>query len=37
MIDGRNFFDQPMNSINKTHENIRRITTGKRDDCNRSR
>ena len=22
MIDGRNFFDQPMNSMNKTYENI---------------
>ena len=32
MIDGRNFFDQPINSMNKTYENIRRITTGKGDD-----
>ena len=27
MIDGRNFFDQPINSMNKTYENIRRIAT----------
>ena len=32
MIDGRNFFDQPINSMNKTYENIRRIATGRRDD-----
>ena len=32
MIDGRNVFDQPINSINKTYENIRRIATGKGDD-----
>ena len=32
MIDGRNFFDQPINSINKTYENIRKIVTGKGDD-----
>ena len=32
MIDGRNFFDQPINSISKTYENIRKIATGKGDD-----
>ena len=32
MIDGRNFFDQPINSMNKTYENIRKIPTGKGDD-----
>ena len=32
MIDGRNIFDQPINSMNKTHENIRKISTGKGDD-----
>ena len=32
MIDGRNFFDQQINSMNKTYENIRKITTGKGDD-----
>ena len=33
MINGRNFFDQPINSMNKTYENIRKIATGKSDDC----
>ena len=33
MIDGRNFFDEPINSMGKTYENIRRIATGKGDDC----
>ena len=32
MIDGTNFFDQPINSMNKTYENIRNIAIGKRDD-----
>ena len=32
MIDSRNFFDQPINSMNKTYENIRRIATGQGDD-----
>ena len=33
MVDGRNFFDQPINSMNKkTYENIRKIVTGKGDD-----
>ena len=32
LIDGRNFFDQPINSMNKTYENIRKIATGKGDD-----
>ena len=32
MIDGRNFFDQPINSMSKTYENIRKIATGKGDD-----
>ena len=32
MIDGRNFFDQPEISMNKTYENIRKIATGKSDD-----
>ena len=32
MIDGRNFFDQRVNSMNKTYENIRKIATGKGDD-----
>ena len=32
MIDGKNFFNQPINSNLKTYENIRRIDTGKGDD-----
>ena len=32
MIDGRNFFNQPINSMSKTYENIRKIVTGKGDD-----
>ena len=32
MIDGRNVFDQPINSMNKTGENTRRIATGQGDD-----
>ena len=32
MVDGRNVFDQPINSMNKTYENIRKIATGKGDD-----
>ena len=28
MIDGRNFFDQPIKSMIKTYENIRKIATG---------
>ena len=31
-IDGKNIFDQPINSNFKTYENIRKIATGKRDD-----
>ena len=27
MIDSRNFFDEPINSMSKTYENIRKITT----------
>ena len=32
MIDDRNFFDQPINSMNKTFENFRKIATGRGDD-----
>ena len=32
MINGRNFFDQPIDSMTKTYENIRKIATGKGDD-----
>ena len=31
MIDGRNVFDQSINSMNKAYENIRKIATGKGD------
>ena len=31
MIDGKNFFDQPINYDFKTHENIRKIATGQGD------
>ena len=32
MIDGKNFFDQPVNNSFETYENIRKIATGQRDD-----
>ena len=32
MIDGKNFFDQPLNSMTKTYKNIRKITIGQGDD-----
>ena len=32
MTDGKNFFDQPINSDLKTYDNIRKISTGKGDD-----
>ena len=32
MIDGRNFFDQPINSMTKTYENTRKIATGQGDE-----
>ena len=32
MINSRNVFDQPINSMNKTYGNIRKIATGKGDD-----
>ena len=33
MIDGRNLFDQPINSMIKTYKNIRKIATGQGDHC----
>ena len=33
MINDRNFFDQSINSMTKTYENIRKLSTGKGDDC----
>ena len=32
MTDGKNFFDQPINSTTKPYENIRKIATGQGDD-----
>ena len=32
MIDGKNVFDQPINSMIKTYENIRKIAAGQGDD-----
>ena len=32
MIDGKNLFDQPINSITITYENIRKIAAGQGDD-----
>ena len=32
MIDDKNFFDQPINSMTKAYENIRKIATGQGDD-----
>ena len=32
MTDGKNFFDQPINSDLKTYDNIRKIATGYGDD-----
>ena len=32
MVDGRNFFDQPIRSMTKTYENIRKIAIGQEDD-----
>ena len=32
MIDAKNLFDQPINSMSKAYENIRKIATGKGDD-----
>ena len=32
MIDGINFFNQPVKSSTKTYDSIRKITTGQGDD-----
>ena len=32
MIDGKNVFDQPIDSMDKTYENIEKIATGQGDD-----
>ena len=33
MINGENFFDQPIKDNKVTYENIRKVATGKGDDC----
>ena len=33
MNDGKNFFDQPINSRFKIYENITKIAAGQEDDC----
>ena len=33
MIDGKNFFHQPVKNDKVTYENIRKIDTGQGDDC----
>ena len=33
VIDGQNFFDQPVKNILITYDNIQNIATGQRDDC----
>ena len=33
MIDGRNFFDQPIKNDLKTYDNIRKIASGQGDNC----
>ena len=32
MIDGKNFFDQPVQSSMRTYDNIRKIAKGQGDD-----
>ena len=32
MIDGQNFFDQPVKNDMRTYDNIRKIATGHEDD-----
>ena len=32
MINGKNVYDHPVKNDSKTYENIRKITTGQRDD-----
>ena len=32
MIDGKNFFDQPVKNDKVTYENIRKVATGQEDD-----
>ena len=32
MIDGRNFYDEPMNDLIKQYDKVRKISTGQGDD-----
>ena len=32
MIDGRNFYDQPINDLTKQYDEVRKVSTGKGDD-----
>ena len=33
LIDGRNFYDQPINDLIKQYDEIRKVSTGQGDDC----
>ena len=32
MIDGRNFYDQPINGLIKQYDEVRKVSSGKGDD-----
>ena len=32
-IDGRNFYDQPINDLIKQYDEVRKLSTGQGDDC----
>ena len=32
MIDGRNFYDQPINDLIKKYDEVRKVSTGQDDD-----
>ena len=33
LIDGRNFYDQPINDLIKQYDEVRKVSTGHGDDC----
>ena len=33
LINGRNFYDQPINDLIKQYDEVRKVSTGKGDDC----
>ena len=33
LIDGRNFYDQPINDLIKQYDEVRKVSTGQGDDC----